>query len=73
MEECCLFVLLACLSSGPAATIADWQVVKMSLCAYQKVGTLGWTALLPIGFEAAIEIRFLQLQKQLTAYMGFTV
>lgn len=23
----------------PAATIADWQVVKMSLCAYQKVGT----------------------------------
>lgn len=39
--------------SWPAATIADWQVVKMSLCAYQKVGTQGWKALLSICFEAA--------------------
>lgn len=39
MEDCWLFVLSACRSSLPAATVVDWQVVKMSLCAYQKVGT----------------------------------
>lgn len=39
-EECCLFRRPACLCV-PAATLADWQVVKMSLCTNQKVGTQG--------------------------------
>lgn len=39
-EECCLFRRPACLCV-PAATLADWQVVKMSLCTNQKVGIQG--------------------------------